>query len=95
MEIYRKFNQFLLLQEEESLKIVNLYLQYWQELIDQKSSLIKLNTIIKKIKASKTELNRIVEGSLGIYHNHVRVLMLYKNFLKEVLNDYSGYLKYE
>ncbi len=25
----------------------------------------------------------------------MRVLLLYKNFLKEVLNDYMGYLKYE
>ena len=29
MEVYRKFNEYLLKQEEESLKLVNFYLQYW------------------------------------------------------------------
>jgi hypothetical protein len=95
MEIYRKFNEELLHQEEESMRLVTYYIQYWEELIDQSSSIPKLFALLKLIKLSKQRLHRIVQSALGIYRNHVRVLLLYKNFLKEVLNDYVGFLRYE
>ena len=74
MEVYRKFNEFLLQQEEESNILVDLYLQYWEELIDQKSSLLKMHKILKKIKFSKAKLEIIVENAQQIFQNHVRVL---------------------
>lgn len=88
MEIYRKFNEYLLQQEEESLILTDLYLNYWEELIDQQSSIPKLQLILRKIKASKEKLDRIVNGALGIFNNHVRVLFLHKYLLREVANDY-------
>ena len=36
-----------------------------------------------------------MEGALAIFNNHVRVLFLYKTFLKEVLNDHVASLRYE
>lgn len=77
------------------MKLVNYYIQYWEELIDQSSSIPKLHKLLNSIKKSKERLSHVVQTSLGIYRNHVRVLLLYKNFLKEVLNDYVGYLRYE
>lgn len=77
------------------MKLVNYYIQYWEELIDQSSSIPKLHKLLISIKKSKERLSHVVQTSLGIYRNHVRVLLLYKNFLKEVLNDYVGYLRYE
>lgn len=53
MEVYRKFNEYLLKQEEESMKLVNFYLQYWEELIDQNSSIPKLHRLLVNIKRSK------------------------------------------
>ena len=44
---------------------------------------------LRRIKETKVKLEDIVEGALDIFHNHVRVLFLYMNLLKEVLNDYS------
>lgn len=68
---------------------------YWEELIDQKSSIPKLQLILKKIKNSKQTIERVVDGALSIFHNHVRVLLLYKNLLKEVMNDYLGSIRCE
>jgi hypothetical protein len=93
MEVYRKFNEHLLQQEEESLALTDLYLAYWEELTDQNSSLPKLQSLLRGIKQSKKHLAEVVEGALGIFPNHVRVLFLYKNLLKEVANDYLGAIR--
>jgi L-rhamnose isomerase len=85
----------MLRQEEESLKLTELYLSYWEELVDQKSSIPKLQMILKKIKQSRADLESIVDSALKIFHNHVRVLLLYKNLLKEVANDYLGSIRCE
>ena len=95
MEIYRKFNEYLFQQEEESLSLTNLYLRYWEELLDQNSSIPKLQMTLRRIKESKRKLEEIVNGALNIFHNHVKILFLYMHLLKEVLNDPAGALKCE
>ena len=50
--------------------------------MNQNSSIPKLQMLLRKLKQSKLELEGIVEGTRKIFHNHVRVLLLYKNLLK-------------
>jgi len=50
--------------------------------------------LLDQIKKEKAKMQTIVDGALGIFNNHVRVLFLHKTFLKEVINDIPGYLRY-
>ena len=66
---------------------VESHLDFWRELLENNPEIQKLQTLGSYITKSLEEAERQYEQLCVINSNHVRMLKIYGNFLKDVVND--------
>ena len=68
---------------------VEAHLDFWRELLENNPEIQKLQTLGSHITKSLEEADRQYKSLCAINPNHLKMLKIYGNFLKDVVNDES------
>lgn len=68
-------------------KSVNFHLDFWRELLEDNPDIQKLQSLSSKITRSVEEVAGNFDKICEINNNHTRMLKIYGNFLRNIVND--------
>ncbi len=79
-------NKFVLFQNSVE-KSVNLHLDFWRELLEEKPDIQKLQGLGSKITNTIETTSDQYKKLNEMNPNHIKCLEIYGNFLKDIVND--------
>jgi hypothetical protein len=68
-------------------KSVDLYLDFWKELLEENPDIQKLQSLGSKITNAVEHTTELFKKLIEINTNHIKMLQIYGNFLKFIVND--------
>ena len=71
-------------------KTVNLHLDFWRELMEENPEIHKLQNLGSKITTHIEKCEEIYKKLIEMNPNHIRCLVIYGNFLQEIVSDDTG-----